>query len=313
VAGRFGQAEEQAAQGLAVGRRAGDQAVEIYYAGVIGPLRFLQGRLGETVELFQGLAARFPTMAVQRTCLAAALAEAARTDQARAEAERLAADDLAAVPRDLTWSWCLATLAYACYRLGDAGLATKLYGLLEPYVDRNIATGRFGGMCLGPAAYPLGLLDLALDRPGQAARRFQHAATLAAKLEARPMIAMSQEGQARALLALDRPGDRQQAQALLQEAAATAQQLGIHGLGERAGALLGELAAPAAAWPAGLTGREVEVLRLIAAGCSNRAIAQALFISPNTVLHHVSSIFVKTGVANRAEAAAYATRHGLAG
>jgi DNA-binding NarL/FixJ family response regulator len=74
------------------------------------------------------------------------------------------------------------------------------------------------------------------------------------------------------------------------------------------------LAASAApAWPAGLSGREVEVLRLIAVGCSNRAIAQAVFISPNTVLHHVSSIFVKTGVANRAEAAAYATRHGLAG
>ena len=55
------------------------------------------------------------------------------------------------------------------------------------------------------------------------------------------------------------------------------------------------------------------MLRLIAAGRSNRAIAQALFISPNTVLHHVSSIFAKLGVANRAEAAAYATRRGLAG
>jgi DNA-binding NarL/FixJ family response regulator len=102
--------------------------------------------------------------------------------------------------------------------------------------------------------------------------------------------------------------------ALLQEAAATARELGIHGLGERAGVLLGGLAAaPAPAWPAGLTGREVEVLRLIAAGHSNRAIAQALLISPNTVLRHVSNIFAKTGVANRAEAAAYATRQGLAG
>ncbi|MGB6579729.1 MAG: helix-turn-helix transcriptional regulator, partial [Streptosporangiaceae bacterium] len=70
---------------------------------------------------------------------------------------------------------------------------------------------------------------------------------------------------------------------------------------------------PAPAWPAGLTDREVEVLRLIAAGHSNGAIAQALFISPNTVLHHVSSIFAKLGVANRAAAAAYATRRGLAG
>ena len=123
---------------------------------------------------------------------------------------------------------------------------------------------------------------------------------------------MSREGQARALLALDRPGDRQQAAALLDEVAATAQELGICGLGERAGTL--RAPAPAApAWPAGLTDREVEVLRLIAAGRSNRAIAQALFISPNTVLHHVSSIFAKLGVANRAAAAAYATRLGLAG
>lgn len=127
------------------------------------------------------------------------------------------------------------------------------------------------------------------------------------------MVATCREGQARALLALDRPGDRPQARALLEEAADSAWELGIHGLGERAGVLLGGLATAAAAWPAGLTGREVEVLRLIAAGHSNRAIAQALVISPNTVLHHVSSIFAKTGVANRAEAAAYATREGLAG
>jgi DNA-binding NarL/FixJ family response regulator len=129
------------------------------------------------------------------------------------------------------------------------------------------------------------------------------------------MMAMSGEGQARALLALDRPGDRQQAAALLDEVVATAQELGIRGLGERAGALrAAALAAPPVpVWPAGLTDREVEVLRLIAAGRSNRAIAQALFISPNTVLHHVSSIFAKLGVANRAAAAAYATRRGLAG
>jgi DNA-binding CsgD family transcriptional regulator len=288
--------------------------VEVYYAAIVGTLRFMQGRLGETVELFQEHAARYPAMVVFRTSLAAALAEAGRTDQARAEVEHLTVGDLAALPRDLSWIVSLATLTLACHHLGDTELAVKLHWHLEPYADRNIAFGRVAALCLGPAAYFLGLLDLTLGQPEQAVGRFQHAAALAGRIQARPMVARSREGQARALLALNRPADRQHAAALLEEVVATAEELGIHGMGGRAGALRKELAAAAAAaWPAGLTGREVEVLRLIAAGCSNRAIAETLFISPNTVLHHVSSIFAKIGVANRAQAAAYATRHGLAG
>jgi DNA-binding NarL/FixJ family response regulator len=311
LAGRFAEAEELAAKGLAIGRRSGDKGVGIRYVGVVITLRWLEGRAGETVELFQRLSTRFPALLVYRAALITALMYGGRTDEARAEAERLTAGDLAALPRDYLWSWTLATLAGTCHQLGDTTRGAKVRELLEPYADRNIVM--VGALCMGPAAYYLGLLDLTLGQPDQAVRRFQHAATLAARLQARPLIAMSHEGQARALLARDRPDDRQQAAALLEEAAATAQELGIHGLGERASALRAELAVRAApAWPAGLTGREVEVLRLIAAGHSNRAIAQALYISPNTVLRHVSNIFTKTGVANRAEAAAYATRQGLA-
>ena len=64
-------------------------------------------------------------------------------------------------------------------------------------------------------------------------------------------------------------------------------------------------------YPDGLTQREVEVLRLIAVGKSNRDIANALFVSPNTVANHVRSILTKTSTANRTEAAAYARRHDL--
>ena len=315
LAGRFTQAEELMERGLVAGRRAGDQAVGNYYTGVIATLRFMQGRFGELIELTRDAATRFPAMVVFRAALAATLAEAGHADQARVEVERLTAGDLAAVPRDPAWSFSLASLALACYHLGEAETAVKLHGLLEPYADRNIVTGRVGAICLGPAAYFLGLLDLTRGLPEQALRRFQHAAALADRMQGRPMVAMSREGQARALLALGRPGDRQQAAALLDEVAAAAQELGIYGLGERADILraAGAAAPPAPAWLAGLTDREVEVLRLIAAGHSNGAIAQALFISPNTVLHHVSSIFAKLGVANRAAAAAYATRRGLAG
>jgi DNA-binding CsgD family transcriptional regulator/pimeloyl-ACP methyl ester carboxylesterase len=60
-----------------------------------------------------------------------------------------------------------------------------------------------------------------------------------------------------------------------------------------------------------LSGRELEVLRLLAAGKSNQQIADDLVISLNTVRRHVSNIFDKTGVANRTEAATYAARNGL--
>jgi DNA-binding CsgD family transcriptional regulator/pimeloyl-ACP methyl ester carboxylesterase len=63
--------------------------------------------------------------------------------------------------------------------------------------------------------------------------------------------------------------------------------------------------------PTGLSEREVEVLRLLAAGKSNQQIADELFISLNTVSHHLRNIFAKTGTVNRTEAASFAHQHGL--
>jgi DNA-binding NarL/FixJ family response regulator len=67
-----------------------------------------------------------------------------------------------------------------------------------------------------------------------------------------------------------------------------------------------------AALPGGLTGREAEVLALVAAGRSNREIAAALVLSHKTVARHLSNIFAKLGVSSRTQAAAYAFEHGLA-
>ncbi len=68
-----------------------------------------------------------------------------------------------------------------------------------------------------------------------------------------------------------------------------------------------------AASPAGLTAREVEVIRLLASGQSNKEIADQLFLSPKTVARHLSNIFAKTGSSSRAAATAYAYDHGLMG
>ena len=63
--------------------------------------------------------------------------------------------------------------------------------------------------------------------------------------------------------------------------------------------------------PAGLTDREVEVLRLIARGLSNREVAERLFISRKTVGRHVENLYAKIGVSSRAAAALFAMEHGL--
>ena len=62
---------------------------------------------------------------------------------------------------------------------------------------------------------------------------------------------------------------------------------------------------------ADLTERELDVLRLLADGCDNRQIAEALYLSPTTVKRHVSSIVAKLGVSNRVQAAIWAVRAGL--
>jgi HD-GYP domain-containing protein (c-di-GMP phosphodiesterase class II) len=63
--------------------------------------------------------------------------------------------------------------------------------------------------------------------------------------------------------------------------------------------------------PEGLTSREVEVLRLLVRGLSNREIAEQLVISPRTAGSHVEHIYVKLGVSNRAQASLFAVTHGL--
>jgi DNA-binding CsgD family transcriptional regulator len=84
-------------------------------------------------------------------------------------------------------------------------------------------------------------------------------------------------------------------------------------------------AAPAAAWAASLmregadgvkgplSPRETEVLRLVASGKGNRAIAADLYLSEKTVARHISNIFLKLGLSSRAAATRYAFEHGLAG
>jgi DNA-binding CsgD family transcriptional regulator len=63
--------------------------------------------------------------------------------------------------------------------------------------------------------------------------------------------------------------------------------------------------------PGGLSDREVEVLRLVAKGCSNAEVAARLHISTRTAEHHVQHIYTKIGLSSRPAAALFAVQHGL--
>lgn len=101
-------------------------------------------------------------------------------------------------------------------------------------------------------------------------------------------------------------GDEQSAVAELSAARATFASLGAAPAGRDVAQLLDGVSAPA-----GLSPREVEVLRLVAAGRSNPQIAAELLLAEKTVARHLSNIFAKLDVGSRTAAAAFAYKHGL--
>ena len=101
-------------------------------------------------------------------------------------------------------------------------------------------------------------------------------------------------------------GDADGAELALSSSLAAFEQLGAAAEAARTAELLG--GRPAVA---GLTAREIEVLRLVAAGKSNREIAAELYLSVKTVARHLSNIFYKIDVSSRTAATAFAYEHGL--
>ncbi|MFP5406746.1 MAG: response regulator transcription factor, partial [Gammaproteobacteria bacterium] len=165
-----------------------------------------------------------------------------------------------------------------------------------------------------------------MKRWTDAERHFESALAMNLRQQGWPWVAHTQYRYAGMLLARNELGDQARARSLLDECLARAGELGMTTLVEQATTLVQEArtlaeetstpcksAAPidpgAGRHPAGLSSREVQVLRLVAAGRSNREIGERLFVSSNTVANHVRSILTKTRTANRTEAAAFALRN----
>ena len=159
----------------------------------------------------------------------------------------------------------------------------------------------------------LGLLAQVAGRRPRALAHFERALTFCRASGFGPELAWSCHDYALALLETDARHDRMKAAALLDESRQIALSLGLQPLASRIDESRARYQARLVAKPAGLTTRELDVLRLISEGRTNKEIAQALFISTHTVAVHVARVLQKTGTSNRTEAAAYATRRHLLG
>jgi len=197
----------------------------------------------------------------------------------------------------------------------EVALATKRRELAEELRDQvaafdgyNLAGGALVAV-FGSANRYLARIDALLGRPTDAEAHFATAFALDSAMGA---VAHQAETLAHHAVFVAGRGDAERARGLAERARALAAPIGqrrvlrvLDTLAVRSGG--GRVAGPAGPDP--LTGRELDVLELLADGLSNREIGERLCISANTAANHVRSILSKTGSANRTQAAIYAARH----
>jgi DNA-binding NarL/FixJ family response regulator len=180
------------------------------------------------------------------------------------------------------------------------------------HVETAVARARapYQPLALLAALRVAGELDTEDGHPDAAAEHLREALALADACAARYEWALT-------LLALAElratEGRQDDARPLLDEARAILVVMAAAPALARADALAARIHAPVgqAASPGGLTTREIDALRLLAAGKSNKEIAHDLSVSVRTAERHIANLYTKIDVAGRAEAIAFAHQHGL--
>ena len=267
-------------------------------------LRREQGRLAELAPVMRLLAANAGPGGPWRPGLVSVLAELGMEAAARAELAGIASEGLDPF-RESLWLASLTYLTDACAALGDRAVAALVYPEFEPLAGSNVMIGHLVSY-YGAADRYLGMLAATLGEVELAARHFENAIELNRRMGAKTWLAHTNYQYARLLSS--RGDDHKRAAALLTEARDLARSIGMGALQRRIEGL-GSL--EAGALPDELSAREVQILRLVARGLSNREVGEVLSISGHTVANHIRSILRKTDTANRTEAASYAHRRGL--
>lgn len=204
------------------------------------------------------------------------------------------------------WPAVVVFLAEAAIFLRDMDALAIVRPLMSEYEGYNLVAGQSVIVFGSSDRYLAEMFAVAGDF-SEAETHFEKA--LAADIETRSIV---HQGETLAkyssmLTARNGPGDRERAADLRHRAYDLASPIGHRRVLRRLAPLHD------VDRPNGLTPREIDVLRLLAAGASNKEIGDQLFISQNTAANHVRNILIKTDSANRTQAAIYATDNGLLG
>ncbi len=237
--------------------------------------------------------------------LLAVYTELGLTDAMRRTLRAMLDRDLDLMAPDARFPIEIAFMADAAADLRDVAAMDALSRPLARYSGGNIVTGEFIASFGSADRYLARFAEASGDR-ARADRLFESALAMDQRMGS---VVHVGETLARHAVALHRRGDEPaRARRLTERARDVATPIGqlrvLRWLEatDASGATVG---------PEHLTDRELEVLRLLAEGLSNRDIGARLFISANTAANHVRSILTKTGSGNRTQAARYASDHDL--
>ncbi|HVK26651.1 MAG TPA: LuxR C-terminal-related transcriptional regulator [Actinokineospora sp.] len=305
--GAFDHAEDHADRALAAAEQLGDFSAIALDTAFRGELRRLQGRGDELVPQIRELS-RHGSMPVVSATVGRFYLDIGDTDAAREQFERLR-PVLPTLPRDGRWLPTVCAAAVLACAFDDAETADPLYRELVPLAGYYLAAGAGTVACTGSVSRQLGRVAAFLGDRDAAIRHYENAISMDTRIGALPFRAKAEVALAKVLVD-GRAPEIARATKLAGQAAVTARRLGMVPTMAAADAIL-RGARQARNDAVALTGREREVLKLLAVGAPNRAIADQLVLSERTVETHVSNVLGKLGVANRAQAAAWAAENGF--
>jgi DNA-binding SARP family transcriptional activator/tetratricopeptide (TPR) repeat protein len=241
-AGRLERAEEVMQRAAELGSRSQGLDATYYYAMNLQAwaLRREQGRLADVEPSLERYLDDYPAIFVFRALLVSVHAELGRSDHARAELDRLAADAFADLEQGMDWFLGASVLATVCDLLRDGERAKPLYEVLLPYADYNVFA--MPEVALGSASLPLGILATTMSRWEDAERHFERALEMNSRMGVRPWVAHARHDYGRMLIRRGAAGDEMRATELLEGAAEGYEELGMTAWTERAMADLAGIA-----------------------------------------------------------------------